>query len=163
MPVPVLSAVIDPAQKAVLDSAFQTIITTLQAVATVNLTPQERQSLQSIDNTRMPYVFRTFDQHVVNFPNLVPSFLDLPEAQKDAKLASDLMAYTLKANQVLELITDMGLLAEHEAYEFFLEFYNTAKRAKDNNVPGADTVFNDLKPLFDQENNSEPDPVTPTP
>lgn len=156
MPVPVLSAELSPVQKAALDGAFQTIITTIQSVAAVNLTPQERQSLQSIDNVRLPYVMRTFGQHVVNYPNLIPAFLSLPEAQKDANLSKDMMDYTLKAKQVLELITDLGLLAEHETYQFFLEYYNTATRAKDSNVPGADTVYNDLKPLFDQINTPAP-------
>jgi hypothetical protein len=158
MPVPVLSAELTPAQKAALDAAFDTIITTIKAVALVNLTPQERQSLQSIDNIRMPYVFRTFSQHVVNFPNLVPAYLSLPEAAKDADLVKYMAEYTLKAKEVLELITDMGLLAEHETYEFFLEFYNSASRAKEKNVPGADTVYNDLQPLFEQEDNSAPLP-----
>ena len=164
MSIPVLDAEITPAQRTDIENAITTIKTTLEAVATVNLTKDERQSLNSIDDDRLQYVVAGM-QHAQNNPNLQPSFRDIADAQKDAELAVNTNELLPLLKQVVEMLEDLGLLAEHETYEYFLDFYANVQQAAKRNVPGVDTILDDISPAFEGQggflNEDEPEPSDP--
>jgi hypothetical protein len=60
---------------------------------------------------------------------------------------------------ILESYVDTQWLAGVEAYAYHREFFAVVERAKQNNVPGADAIFNDLKRLY--EGQGEPGGETP--
>lgn len=65
-----------------------------------------------------------------------------------------------KTQLLNELVEDLKLNSEHFAYQYALEGYNTVQRGKEQNVPGADTFYNLLKPYFDRpdQDTEEPEP-----
>ena len=64
--------------------------------------------------------------------------------------------------QVVEIVTDTQHVAGSEAYEWLRELYRSSKAAAENQVPGADTVVDDLKSLFEGQGDS-PGEAPPTP
>ncbi len=64
-----------------------------------------------------------------------------------------------KINQVAEIASDHSLSAENLSFQFMLDFYNTAKRGADRNVPGANSVVDELSPLFEQDSNTPSVPI----
>jgi len=137
-----------PLQEAAINTAFADINTNFPFA--VNLTKDERSSIPNIDNERYPFVQRTIDIHAPNNPNLVSGFAgSLPEAQKDWNLMNQCETFKQKALMLIEKLNDTQQLAASEVYRFMRQLYATAKLAAENNVPGADAVVDDLKPLFD--------------
>ncbi len=142
-----------------IDAAFSTILGILNAKGNINLTNEERQSAKSISYKRQPFVSKVFEDLAVSFPNLRPSFSDYSEAQKDytyGAQTSKLLGTMMKAMEVLE---EHSLSAENLAFQYVLDFYNTAKRAAERNVPGSNTAVDALSPLFEQANNVAQQPA----
>lgn len=86
--------------------------------------------------------------HAKQSPNLVPSFLDMAEAQKDYKLAADLYEIYLETSRFLRSIEDCMMVAGGEAYEASLVFYNAVKGAHRSNIAGTQDIYDDLKQQF---------------
>jgi len=137
-----------PAQETGINTAFADIDTNFPFA--VNMTKDERGSVPNIDNERYPYAQRTMDIHAPGNPNLVSGFAGTyADAQKDWHLMNQCEAMKQKALMLIEKLNDTQHLGASEVYKFMRQFYATAKLAAENNVPGADTVVDDLKSLFD--------------
>lgn len=72
MPIPSSPLNLTAANYTAINAALDTILATLLTAGAINLTESERKSMKTIGDTRQPYVDRTMQQHVVNFPNLLP-------------------------------------------------------------------------------------------
>jgi hypothetical protein len=162
MPISNLSAALTAAQVTAINTALDTIINTIKAVSIVNLTPEERQSLNSIDQTRYTYVDKAINIISTN-TQLAPPYSDRTEALKDWTLSEALKPLQSKTLTALELVSDMKLLAEHESYQYLLDVYATIQQARTRNVPGADTAYDELSPLFEKVTTSPTPPAPPTP
>lgn len=140
--------------------SIKSVTDALNNLITVNLTKPERSAIQSVADERLPYVQRTFDDLINNYPNLQPSFLDVNVAKADYTYMTQLRSLSLMLQQLVEILSDHELSAGALAYDYMLQFYNVAKRAVLSNVPGADTVVDALAPLFERENAAATVPPT---
>lgn len=95
-------------------------------------------------------------------PQLVPPYLDVPEFRKDFNLALTLQAILQISTPLQESIADTARAAGHEAYRAALVFYQTAQQAAELNVPGADTIADDLGERFAGQGTTTP-PAPPNP
>src|SRR5436190_260442 len=129
----------------------------------INLTVTERNSTPNIENNRYPYVERAIDFHAPANPNLVSGFAyTLLEAQTDWALVKQCDQLLPLFRAIVEKLEDTRQLAASELWAWFLEFYATAQRAAGNNVTGANTIVDDLSPLFaNQGPQTPPAPATP--
>lgn len=130
----------------------------LNVLIAVNLTKDERSSIQPVAEKRLPYVQTAFDDLIDANPSLQPGFMSLPDAKTNYGYMAQTGSLILALLQLLEIVTDHHLAAGSLAFDYMLEFYNIAKRAAKSNVPGADTVVDALSPLFEQENEAAPNP-----
>jgi hypothetical protein len=81
-------------------------------------------------------------------PGLVPTFLDLPESEKDFELVKALNNVLKPLAQLVEKLDDTTLQAGSEAYTAALIFYNAVKGAAKAGVPGTKSVYDDLQARF---------------
>lgn len=134
-------------------TAITTAITSLQTNLPfgLNLSAEEKVKLQNIKDKRYPYAQRTITMHAPGNPRLQPAYMTLSDATTDFTLYNQLNSIVLALQGILEMYTDTQAVAGHESYEYLKEFYNSAKRAKEQNVPGADAVYQDLKTLFEEQ------------
>lgn len=140
---------------AAIDSALDAVISDLNAV-NINLTKKERSSAGSIDVNREPFILDYYGNKD-EYPTLKPEFMNEADAESHNVLGADMKETVVRATRLLELITDIQINSEHFSMEYALEGYAVTGRAKEKNVPGADTFYDLLSRHFVQ------DPGTPPP
>ncbi|MDR0714310.1 MAG: hypothetical protein LBF89_08650 [Bacteroidales bacterium] len=111
------------------------------------LTTDERVKLLKMGDKSLALAEKTAEFAAVN-PELAPKHFDLEELKTDLADVSILRSLHNRAQQIADEIDNTMMLAGHEAYTQSLSFYNSAKQAVHDGVPGAKTVFEELKERF---------------
>ncbi|MCA9225703.1 MAG: hypothetical protein KDA47_08825 [Planctomycetales bacterium] len=122
----------------------------------IGLTPQERMMLPKMRQASSYFVSDALVSAEQN-PQLVPPYLDLAEARKDLELFQQLNKVLTPIQQLFEMLDHTTLAVGSEAYAAMLTYYNTAKRAAKDGVPGAEAISDALKSRFKQSSSSEPE------
>jgi len=121
----------------------------------INLSKEEKSNLYKMGDKRYTFVTKVL-MHANNNPDLVPGFMDLTAQQQKKTLYDQLAALKGLVDSLSEGITDtMTALGNEVLTQGGRPFYNNVKAAKEANVPGADSVYDDLFPFFDLP--SQPD------
>jgi len=134
-----------------------------------NLTKKERTDLPNIADERYPYVKRAIENHAPANPKIVAGVFagSLPEAVNDLTYYDQVQPFIGRLKQIIEIFEDTQQVAGSEAFTWLRGFYASAQLGAKNQLPGADAVVDDLKPLFDKETSDpidpgvEPNPVEP--
>ena len=133
------------AQIAAVKTALQTINTNLPFL--IGLTIDERIALPAINVNNKAFTEDAINA-AVNNTALIPSYVNVPNMQSDLTLFSQLDELILLTKQLLERLEDTQLLAGSEAYTSALAVYKLVSSASDAGVPGADTIYSQLKTRF---------------
>jgi hypothetical protein len=96
-------------------------------------------------------------QYTDERPDLVPSYLDIPEFKKDLKLARQLRELLLMLNPVVEKISDSYLAAGVDAYEAARRLYSHIKAASESGAPGTDSIAAELKKRYVRRKSNSPE------
>lgn len=160
MPYANISAVLSDADK----TAALTKINEIKALLPflINLTADERQGLQAMGDGNEPFITKAVGYAEAN-PLLVPPYLNVPEFRKDVNLVVQVTPVEQALAQLVEGVRDTKLAVGHEAYGEARTFYKSAQTAAGLNVPGADTIADDLGERFAGQGGSTPTPPPPTP
>lgn len=151
MPFNKINTTLTPQQVIAIDTAIAVILANLPVK--FNLTKEERTDLPNIADERYPYAQRGIEIHGPNNPPLVSGFAgSQAEATNDFVFYNQSETIIQKLNKVIEIVTDTQQVAGSEAYEWLRELYASAQRGAKNQVPGADSVVDDLKTLFEKQN-----------
>lgn len=126
----------------------------------INLTPEERQSLPKMGDSKQPFVTKAL-QYGQSFPQIAPPFTSLPELGKDRGLALTLLQLLQLFRPFLQSVEDTQMAVGSEAYVASLSIYNSAGQAAKYNVAGAGAIYDDLKTYFEQDNTPTPPPPNP--
>jgi hypothetical protein len=121
-----------------------------QALANIllfNLTGQDRLELTKLGDKSLAFVEKSLE-YASNNPTLVPSYLDLPEAKRDLKLSQDLSNILKQVSTLQRAVEDTMMIAGCEAYDAAMVFYGSVKGASRVNVPGSQSIFEDLQKRF---------------
>lgn len=164
MPLPSeMGLAITPADKTTITTALNTALATLNAIKVVQLTASERQGAQSVADTRFPFVQKGIKALAPAYPNLQPGYLNITTADTDLETATTILQFLLTVKEISDRFTDFGLASEHFAYQYVRKFYAGAQEAQAVNTPGADTVVDELKGLFEGQGQTNPGSPTPGP
>jgi hypothetical protein len=142
-----ISAEITTTQKATIAKQLQEARETLKDVLIFNLSADDRLGMLKMALKTLAFVSRAIS-HAKQSPSLIPTYLDVAEAEKDYKLAADLYEIYLEQSKFLRSIEDCMMVAGGEAYEAALVFYNAVKGAKRSNIAGTQDIYDDLKQQF---------------
>ena len=158
MPYQNISQEITPAQY----DAMAAKLNELKALFTflINLTPEERQLLPKMGDSKQPFVTKAF-QYAQSFPQIAPPFISLPELGKDRSLALTMLQFIQLVKPFVESLEDTQMAVGSEAYVAALSIYNSAGQAAKANVPGAGAICADLKTYFEQSSTPASPPPTP--
>ncbi len=113
----------------------------------INLTKEERHELPKMGDKTIAFVTKTLEYAKQN-PQVVPSFLDVTEFEKDVVAVTNLNKVLIPLQQLVEKLDDSTLLAGSEAYTAALIFYSAVKGAAKAGVPGMKGVNDDLQSRF---------------
>ena len=151
---------------AVLAAADKTaIITSVEAITAklpflVSLTPDERKQLPKIGEKTAGFDDKC-RRYMEQNPTLVPGFVDMDEFTKDCTLLDQLKDVATKLDAVASNVDDSVLLVGSEVYNAELAFYQNVAQAAKRDVPGAQTIYDDLKSRFPGAPHAKPTPNTP--
>lgn len=121
----------------------------------VPMSKAEIKPLPKIADGRIPFVEKVA-QYAVSNPEFLPPFANVPEFQTDFKAFKDLREIVRPMRQVLDGLENSMYVSGSEAYEFARDYYKMVKHAAEMGVPGAQTIYDDLRVLFEAKESSEP-------
>lgn len=150
-------------------TAIMTKITEIGALLPflINLTKDERIQLPKLGASSL-----AFDEQCASYmataPNLIPPFVTAAEVTKDRALRMVLSDVFRELKKLCEKVDDSLMLVGSEIWMADLSFYQTVRQAARRDVPGADTIYDDLKERFpglsgDPEVEPPTPPTPPTP
>ncbi|MBS4028914.1 MAG: hypothetical protein KGZ58_09770 [Ignavibacteriales bacterium] len=124
----------------------------------INLTPEERETIPKMGDKTVAFVEKTIDYGNGN-PQIVPPYTDLTELARDTNLNKSLAPIENALAQLHEAISDTRLAVGSEAYTASLSIYHSVRNAAKSNVPGTDTIYQDLKQRFPGRKKPPADPT----
>lgn len=114
---------------------------------TVSLTPDERHELPKMGEKTYSFVSKAYELALQN-PQFCPSFLDTGGFSIDFNDAQALRSLLNMAQQLESAIDDTQMASGSEAYQAALIFYNAVKQASLQAIPGARTVYEELRKRY---------------
>ena len=140
-----LSVTLTQAQIDAVKGAITTIQQNLPML--LGLTIEERVNLPKINVNNKVFVEDAINAMETN-PTFLPSYFNLAELKKDLTLYVQLDPLLTEINKLGEKIDDTQMLAGSEAYVTALAAYRHFDAAASAGIPGADTIYNNLKTRF---------------
>lgn len=134
----------------------------------LNLTKDERIQLPKLGPASLAFD-EAVAQYMASAPTLIPPFVSAAEVAKDRALRLQLATIWRELSKLCEMVDDTRMLVGSEIWLAALSYYQMARQAAKRDVPGADTVYDDLKQRFPGvagDTEEEPDPAPgppPTP
>jgi hypothetical protein len=156
-----LNVQLTPAQETSINTAIDNIMTEINAANAdpLNLSKDERQSAGSIDNIRLPYANRAINEFGSAYPGLNGADITLARASTNFNLFNQMSHVELRLLALLDQVTDLKINGGALTMDFTDDQYANAKRYRNKNVSGADTVYDAQNPLYDRP--AHPDVTEP--
>ncbi|SFN04803.1 hypothetical protein SAMN05421594_0631 [Chryseobacterium oleae] len=143
---------------ATIDEALQAIQTALLR-KTINLTPEQRQQYGRIAEQNKLFVNKA-KSYMEQYAQHVPGFLDKAEFDKDYTAREQIEQRLQRLDSLNEQLSDTKVLLDHDNYHNAISFYRNIRFLSEENVPGTNVIYEDLKQFFVT---SPQTPVTPPP
>lgn len=130
----------------VIDNAISSIEGVLLG-KTINLTPEQRQQYGRIAEQNKLFVnkAKTYMEH---YPQIVPGFLDKVEFDKDFAAREQVEMRLQRLSSLTEQLSDTKTLLDHDNYHNAITFYRNVKYLSEENVPGSNVIYSDMKQFF---------------
>jgi hypothetical protein len=119
----------------------------------VALTPEERRSLLKMGDRTLAFVEKAHDFAAAN-PSLVPPYVDMDAYDVDFADAHGLWTLLNSISQLYENLSNTVMVAGSEAYQTSLTFYKNIKIAAEQDVPGAASIYEELRARFPRNKKS---------
>jgi hypothetical protein len=119
---------------------------------------EELKALPKISDGRIPFVEKCVEYSLSN-PEFLPPFADVPEFQKDLQAFKDIRELARPLRQILDNIENSMMVSGSEAWEAARNYYKSVQHHARLGVPAAQTIYDDLRGLFD----AKPNPPEPSP
>ncbi len=97
---------------------------------------------------------RTYMQQ---FPELVPSFIDKEEFERDFQARTDAEELIMQTEEALRKLTDMKIMLDYDNYQDVLAFYRSVRYSASEKISNAVTVYNDMKQFFPRTGSGKPE------
>ena len=111
------------------------------------LTPNERRRMFGAGVRNYGFIDKTSDIALAN-SKFAPRTFDTDKFKSILRQLEEERTAVLLLQQLLRLLSDRLLLTSDEAYRNALLYYNSLKELAKARVPGAEEVFNALRPFF---------------
>jgi hypothetical protein len=158
MPVPIVLGVdFTQAEVDAMKAGAQVIIDTIVSKIDFNLSNEERKSLSTVGDERLPYVQKSVKEYAVDYPTLNGIGYSLTDADKDLNTYGQMFEVLTKLTEAMERTEELQMVAGHYSFEFMRDQDANAERYRTKNVTGAQVAYDGLKECFEvSTNNSAP-------
>lgn len=124
----------------------------------IKLTTDQKKVMAKVDDARLPFVEKAF-QFGKQEARIVPPFTVLDEYSRDLELYRALGPIENEIHSLAEMISDTRMAAGADAFQSALSIYNSSKGAAKNNIPGTQTIVDELGKLFASKSKKETAPA----
>ncbi|WP_321375541.1 hypothetical protein [uncultured Draconibacterium sp.] len=137
----------------VINEATQLITNALTVLKPylIALTPHERQISAKISDRSYPFVEKTCD-YTLLAPEYVPQYMDAEKLRTDLLVHDQLIELLRISKQLTNGLDDSALKTGGDSFTNALNYYNSVRQASRINVPGAKSIYEDLKKRFIRSN-----------
>ena len=135
---------------------LQTVESSIQALKETlpdfiqEITPDEKNSVPAMGDKSFAFVQKAFEYSNHN-AFMVPSFVILSDFQKQQESIEIFRRLSEHLAVLLKGMEDTSYMISSDAYKNALAIYKQTKEAAKNNVPGAQTIYEDLKVRFESQ------------
>lgn len=161
MPVNRISMSVTDAQKNSISSATTALAAAVAPFETV-IEKEELKSLSKLGDIRIPCVEKVA-QYAVSNPEFLQPFADVPAFNKDFGVFKDTREMLRPLRQAIDKLEATMQVSGSEAWNFARNYYKAVQYAAKMGVPGAQTILDDLRPLFEAKPKPTPTPVPHNP
>jgi hypothetical protein len=147
-----LSVTLTPAAITAVKAAITTVNTQLPFL--LGLTSAERKAIPKIDVNNKVFVEDVITA-VNNNASILPSYINATEIGKDLELFEQLDELVQLVGQLYDKLKDTQMLAGSEAYVSSLVAYKLFDSTADTGLPGAESIYNQLKQRFTVSSNAD--------
>lgn len=144
---------------AAIDQALQAIQTALLG-KTINLTPEQRQQYGRIAEQNKLFVNKA-KSYMEQYAQYVPGFLDKAEFDRDYTAREQIEQRLQRLDSLNEQLSDTKVLLDHDNYHNAISFYRNIRFLSEENVPGTNVIYEDLKQFFVTSPQTPGTPGTP--
>ncbi len=123
----------------------------LEAYGTT-LTVKQRKSLPKMSDKTIAFGEKSL-QHGINHPEFLPGHISLEDWKIDMADVNSLKPVDVVLKDLCQMVSDTQMAAGNEASHAARAYYNSVKRAAADGVAGAQPIYNDLKPAFQNRAN----------
>ncbi|MCL2290968.1 MAG: hypothetical protein FWC34_09760 [Bacteroidetes bacterium] len=113
----------------------------------IALSDAERKQMRGSGIRRYGFIDKVSDLAMEN-PKFVPPYMDVNELKNLIRQIEVLRNTAANLQQMLRMVNDELLTDGNEAYRLALIYYNSVSSASRSRVPGAEALFNTLRPFF---------------
>jgi hypothetical protein len=139
-----------------MQAGVQVVIDTIAAKISFNLSNEERQQLSKVGDERFPFVERSINDYGINYPQFNPLAYTYANVQKDGSVYGQMSSLLSKIKEADEVTQELQMVAGHFCFLFMRKQYELAQSNIDQNVPGAQVVYDGLKECFERDSNPVP-------
>jgi hypothetical protein len=111
------------------------------------LSPKERRKILKMGNKTLAFVKSCYEFAKKN-PELCPKYFDMDGFEEDYNDALGLNVAINMATQVRDTLVNTQMCAGSEAFQTALLFYTSIKTAAANHIPGARSIYEDLRKRY---------------
>jgi hypothetical protein len=121
----------------------------------VAVSAEERKQMLKMGDKSVNFVEKVAD-YVETNPEFVPSYMKADIFEGHRRTSEDLTILLRPIEQLLQSLSDTQMIAGSEAYSAALIYYNAVKQAVKNNIPNAETIYEDLSKRFSGQGKKRP-------
>lgn len=133
-------------EKEIANQALRTLLDIITPKAPV-LSNDDRRTYGSVAEQNKLKINRG-RAYMGQFPDLVPSFINPEEFERDYQARTESEEMIMLAEDVLRKLTDMKIMLDYDNYQDVLAFYRSVRYSASEKVSNAVTVYNDMKQFF---------------
>lgn len=115
----------------------------------IALTPEGRMTIPKMSDKTFPFVEKTLE-YCESAPQFAPPYMDREALYGDMKVTEQLIPLLRVVRAMKDGLDDTTMEAGAESYVNALGYYNSVKQAAKMNVPGAKSIYEDLKKRFER-------------
>lgn len=140
------SLTLSAAELKAIDDAIDALAAALKG-KTINLSPQERAQYGRIADQNKIFVNKA-KTYMEQNPEFVPNFVDKAEFDADFIAREQLESRYNRVMGLAEQLSDTKTLLDHDNYQNAISFYRNIRFLSQENVPGINTVYEDMSSFF---------------
>lgn len=114
------------------------------------LTPEDRRALPKVSDGTESFMEKSMD-YLESNGQFRPGYMNVGDVKSNYTLSKTLVPFFAKLTEYCSLVSDTKMKAGSEAYSGALQYYNSLQIAVKNRVPGAKSVYEELKKRFEKK------------